>query len=141
MSKELKFPNINNVVISGRLTRDPELRYTQGGTPVAKLSLAFNRNYQKNGEWQQETGYIDVVVWKERGETCANQLHKGSPVLIMGYFKSGSYTDKNEINRKTFEIVASYVSFLEKSDSQVAVGAGTGNQTTVKKEEDNDVPF
>ena len=60
MSKELRFPNINSMVISGRLTRDVDLRYTPTGTPVAKLSLAFDRNYQKGGEWLQETSYLDA---------------------------------------------------------------------------------
>jgi len=114
MAKELRFPNINSITISGRLTRDVELRYLQNGTPVAKLSIAFNRNYQKNGEWQQETGYIDIVVWSKRGEQCAEYLHKGSPVLVEGYLRTNSYVDKNEQNRKVTEIVSSKVSFLEK---------------------------
>jgi len=114
MAKKLRFPNINSITISGRLTRDVELRYLQNGTPVAKLSIAFNRNYQKNGEWQQETGYIDIVVWSKRGEQCAEYLHKGSPVLVEGYLRTNSYVDKNEQNRKVTEIVSSKVSFLEK---------------------------
>jgi single-strand DNA-binding protein len=59
---ELRFPKINMIVLSGRLTRDVDLRYIPSGTAVAKLSLAFDRSYQKNGEWQQETSYLDVVV-------------------------------------------------------------------------------
>jgi len=152
MSKELRFPNINSMIISGRLTRDVELRYLPNGTPVAKLSLAFNRNYQKNGEWQQETGYIDVVVWSKRGEQCAEYLHKGSPVLVEGYLKTHSYVDKNEQNRKVTEIVSTKVSFLEKesydsnSNEEFQPSDNSSNKSTkqsqpVAEVTDDDVPF
>jgi single-strand DNA-binding protein len=67
MASELRFPKINTIIISGRLTRDVDLRYLPNGTPVAKLPIAFDRSYQKDGEWQQETSYIDIVVWSKRG--------------------------------------------------------------------------
>lgn len=117
MSKELRFPNINNVVLSGRLTRDVELRYTKGGTAVAKISIAFSRHFQKDGEWQEETSYLDVTVWQKLAERCGAELHKGSPIIAQGYFKSGTYQDKENNNRKTFELVANYVSFLEKGET------------------------
>lgn len=150
MSKELRFPNINSIVMSGRLTRDVELRYLQSGTPVAKLSLAFNRNYQKNGEWIQETGYIDVVVWSKRGEQCAEYLHKGSPVIVEGYLKTHSYVDKNEQNRKVTEIVCTKISFLEKesynaNSNEEYQSSENGDKTNVTKPvaevTDDDVPF
>jgi len=140
------------MIISGRLTRDVELRYLQTGTPVAKLSLAFNRNYQKNGEWQQETGYIDVVVWNKRAEQCAEYLHKGSPVLVEGYLKTHTYVDKNEQNRKVTEIVSSKVSFLEKesygsTSNEEFQPSGNDNNKNTKQSQpvaevtDDDVPF
>jgi len=114
---ELRLPKINSVVLSGRLTRDVELRFLKNdeGTPVAKLSLAFDRSYQKDGEWEKETSYIDIVVWNKRGERCAEHLHKGSPVLIEGYLKTRSYQDKDNNSRKITEIVAYKVNFLEKT--------------------------
>ena len=112
MSK-LQLPKTNIVILAGRLTKDVELRFTPNGTPVAKLSLAFDRSYQKDGEWQQETSYLDVVVWEKRGEKCAEKLKKGSPVLVEGYIKTRSY-EKDGINRKVTEIVAHKVSFLER---------------------------
>jgi single-strand DNA-binding protein len=150
MSKELRFPNINSIIISGRLTRDVELRYLPNGTPVAKLSIAFNRNYQKNGEWQQETSYIDVVVWSKRGEQCAEYLHKGSPVLVEGYLRTHSYVDKNEQNRKVTEIIGGKVSFLEKesydstSKDEFQPADKTSNKNIsqpVADVTDDDVPF
>jgi len=150
MSKELRFPNVNSIIISGRLTRDVELRYLPNGTPVAKLSIAFNRNFQKNGEWQQETGYIDVVVWSKRGEQCAEYLHKGSPVIVEGYLRTHSYVDKNEQNRKVTEINSSKISFLEKegfdskSNDEFQPSENENFKSTkqpVAEVTDDDVPF
>jgi len=118
MAKDLRFPRVNIIIISGRLTRDVDLKYTQSGTPVAGLSIAFDRAYQKDGEWVQETSYIDVTVWSTRGEQCAQELHKGSPVLIEGYLQTRSYVDKDNNNRKATSIVASRVNFLEWNESR-----------------------
>jgi single-strand DNA-binding protein len=116
---ELRFPRVNAMFLSGRLTRDVELRYTPSGTPVAKLSLAFDRAYRdKAGEWQQEASFIDVVVWSKRAEQCAQELHKGSPILVEGYLKTRSYVDRDNNNRKIAEIIAQRVNFLEKTSSQ-----------------------
>ncbi|MBN2460993.1 MAG: single-stranded DNA-binding protein [Candidatus Cloacimonetes bacterium] len=145
MAGELRLPRINNVVLSGRLTRDVELRYTPGGTPVAKLSLAFDRNYQKDGEWQQETSYIDVVVWSKRGEQCAENLHKGSPVIVEGYIRTRSYSDSSGQNRKITEINANKISFLEKSgtgaDESDTEDLKVSTKTTTDEITDDDVPF
>ena len=113
--KELRFPRVNNVIITGRLTREVELRYTSSGTAVTKLPIAFDRSYKKNGEWVQEASFIDVTVWDKLAEKCAEELEKGSPILVEGYLKTHSYQDKNGNNRKATEIVAFKVSFLEKN--------------------------
>ncbi len=141
---ELKFPNVNTIIISGRLTRDVDLRYTSGGTPVANLSIAFDRNYQKNGEWVQDTSFMDVTVWSNQGERCATELHKGSPVLIEGYLQTRTFTDRNNNNRKVAEIVARRVNFLEKSSSyQNQPKEQKNDQTEELKADvtDDDVPF
>jgi len=138
---ELKFPNINNCVISGRLTRDVELRFTKNGSPVAKLCIAFDRSFKKNDEWEKETSYLDVTVWMKLAERCSEYLHKGSPIIAEGYFKSGSYVDKDEKNRKTFELVAHKISFLEKGEivtEKVPVGENVISEST---KPDDDVPF
>ncbi len=145
MASELRFPRLNYLVLSGRLTRDVDLRYTPTGTPVAKLSLAFDRNYQKGGEWLQETSYLDVVVWSKRGEQCAEYLRKGSAVIIEGYIKTRSYVDRENQNRKVTEIVANKVSFLEKSSypsDSAETEMKTDNQIKpVADVTDDDVPF
>lgn len=144
---ELRFPKLNTVILSGRLTRDVDLRYIPNGTAVAKLSLAFDRSYQKDGEWQQETSYIDVIVWSKRGEQCAENLHKGSPVIVEGYLKTRSYTDSNNQNRKATEVVSSRISFLEKTDYSAGPESTPtsnlqDNETDTSSEITNDdVPF
>lgn len=144
MANELRLPRVNLVVLSGRLTRDVELRYTPSGTPVAKLSLAFDRSYQKDGEWVQETSYIDIVVWSKRGEQCAENLSKGSAVLIEGYLKTRSYQDKDNQNRKITEIIATKVNFLErkdKSDYQDNSSNEKKKMDSYSEITDDDVPF
>lgn len=146
MASELRFPKINTVIISGRLTRDVDLRYLPNGTPVAKLPIAFDRSYQKNGEWMQDTSYLDITVWSKRGEQCAEYLRKGSPVLIEGYIRTRSYVDSNNQNRKVTEIVANKISFLEKTGFTTE---GLEEKPEPKKETetpdanvtDDDVPF
>ena len=144
---ELRFPKINTIIISGRLTRDVELRYIPSGTAVAKLSIAFDRSYQKNGEWQQETSYLDVVVWSKRGEQCAESLHKGSPVVVEGYIRTRSYVDSNNQNRKITEIVSNKISFLEKTGFTSDQNYEPASTPNLKKENpaanitDDDVPF
>ena len=79
--------NINVVVITGNLTRDPELRSTPGGTSVCKLRVAVNsrRKSGQSGEWEDKPNYFDVTVWGAQGENCANYLSKGRPVAIEGF--------------------------------------------------------
>ena len=141
---ELKFPKINSIILSGRLTRDLELKYIPNGTAVARISIAFDRSYQKNGEWQQETSYIDVTAWGQLAEKCANELHKGSPVIVEGYLKTHQYTDSNNQNRKSTDIVDSRISFLEKSEN-----SQQNNESSINMQQDentsgidsDDVPF
>ena len=139
MSKELRFPRVNTVVLSGRLTRDVDLRYIPSGTPIAKLSVAFDRAYQKNGEWHKDVSYIDVLVWSKRGEQCVESLHKGDPVLVEGRLNVRIYTDKDNVNHKIPEIVSTKISFLEKGadwqPSQEPVADNSNGST------DDDVPF
>jgi single stranded DNA-binding protein len=76
--------NLNNVVLQGRLTRDPEVRYTPSGTPVATLGLAVNNRMKQGDEWKDDPCFIDVVVFGKQAESCGEYLSKGQPVLIEG---------------------------------------------------------
>jgi len=104
---------LNQVVLIGRLTRDPELRYTQGsGVAVTNFTLAADRPF-KNQQGEKETDFIDIVVWRKQAENCAEYLKKGSMSAVTGRLQIRSYDDKEGIRRKAAEIVADNVRFLD----------------------------
>ena len=117
--------NINVVVITGNLTRDPELRSTPGGTSVCKLRVAVNsrRKSGQSGEWEDKPNYFDVTVWGAQGENCANYLSKGRPVAIEGRLEWREWEAKEGGGkRQAVEIIANSVQFLGSRD-----GSGGGN--------------
>jgi single-strand DNA-binding protein len=118
--------NINVVVITGNLTRDPELRSTPGGTSVCKLRVAVNsrRKDGQTGEWVDKPNYFDVTVWGAQGENCANYLSKGRPVAIEGRLEWREWEAKEGGGkRQSVEIIANSVQFLGSRDG----GGGNGN--------------
>ena len=131
---------LNRAVLIGRLARDPELRYTTNGTPVASFSLAVERPFtNQNGE--RDVDFIDIVVWNKLAETCANHLGKGRLIAAEGRIQTRSYDDKNGVRRKVVEVVAENVRFLDwpKDDNQKSQ-----NQNTVDNGfsgENIEVPF
>ena len=105
--------NINRVVMTGNLTRDPELRSTNSGTPVCGLRIACNtRRKDGSGNWVDKPNYFDVTVWGAQGENAARYLAKGRPVAIDGRLEWREFTDKDGNNRQAVEIVADSVQFL-----------------------------
>jgi single-strand DNA-binding protein len=127
--------NINRVVLTGNLTRDPELRSTQSGTPVCSLRVACNtRRKGPSGDWEDKPNYFDVTVWGAQGENCARFLSKGRPVAIDGRLEWREWQDPNGNNRQAIDIVADAVQFLGSRDD--AGGGGGGNGFTPR----SDVP-
>jgi len=120
--------NINVVVITGNLTRDPELRSTPGGTSVCKLRVAVNsrRKDGQTGNWVDKPNYFDVTVWGAQGENCANYLSKGRPVAVEGRLDWREWEDKDGNKRQSVEIIANSVQFLGSRDG----GGGNGNGFT-----------
>lgn len=109
--------NLNKVLLMGNLTKDPELRYTPQGTPVANLRMAVNRRYKnKNQELKEETCFITAVVWNKQAETSNQYLRKGSPLFIEGRLQSRSWEDANGQKKSVIEVMAERVQFLGKSD-------------------------
>ena len=102
---------LNRAILMGRLTADPELRQTPNGVSVASFTLAVNRNYSKNA--QQQTDFIDIVAWRQTAEFVSRYFRKGQLVAVDGRIETRSYTDRNGVNRKAFEIVADQVHFAE----------------------------
>lgn len=99
----------NMVTVVGGLGKDPDLRYTQGGRPVASFGLAVSRRYQKDGEWQEDTSWINVTVWGELAENCAASLTKGARVMVAGRFQQREYETKEGEKRNVIELVADEV--------------------------------
>jgi single-strand DNA-binding protein len=119
--------NVNVVVITGNLTRDPELRHTGGGTAVCELRVAVNssRKNGQTGQWEDKANYFDVVVWGAQGENCANYLSKGRPVAVEGRLDWREWEAKDGSGkRQAVSIIANRVQFLGSRDGS---GGGNGN--------------
>ena len=115
---------MNKVFLIGRLTRDPELRYTGSNTAVATFSIAVNRNYA-NAQGEREADFINIVVWRKQAENVKNYLQQGSQVAIDGRIQTRSYDDNNGQKRYVTEVVADNVEFLGSKNS-------SGNSSNMK---------
>lgn len=104
---------LNTVVLIGRLVRDPELRYTQGGVPVGGFTIAVDRPFT-NQQGQREADFIDVVVWRQLAETCAHHLGKGRLVAVEGRLQVRSFETQDGQRRRVAEVVARTVRFLDR---------------------------
>jgi len=105
--------SVNKVILVGNLGRDPELRYTQGGSAVANFTLATNERWRdKDGNNQERTEWHRIVVWGRSAENCAQYLQKGSPVFVEGRLQTRDWEDKEGNKRSTTEINAMSVQFL-----------------------------
>ena len=153
---------VNNVSILGNLTRDPELRFTPNGTPVAGFGIAVNRRYQdkQSGEWVEDASFFNITAWFKLAENCAESLSKGDRVLVTGRLSQRSWEDKNGQKRSVVEIIANVVApSLEFASCKIdknpkvdagsvsagSVSAGSGKKGNEKEEDldftDEDIPF
>ncbi|MGE5300480.1 MAG: single-stranded DNA-binding protein [Acidobacteriota bacterium] len=106
----------NKVILIGNLTKDPELRYTPQGTPVATFRLAINYSYKQGDEWKKETTFIDIVVFGKQAENCGQYLNKGSQALVEGRLQERRWEADGQQKSK-FEVVANTVKFLSSKKS------------------------
>lgn len=114
---------LNKIFIMGRLTRDPELRRTQSGTPVTSFSLAVDRDY-KSQSGEKETDFIDVVAWRSTAEFVSKYFTKGRMAVVEGRLQIRAWQDKDGNNRRSAEVVADNVYF---GDSRRDGDSGSGN--------------
>lgn len=110
---------LNKIILIGRLTADPQLRYTANGNAVTNFTLAVNKSFVgQDGE--RGADFIDVVVWRKLAEACANHLAKGRLAAVEGRLEIRSYEDQQGVRRKAAEVVADNVRFLEWGKEQTS---------------------
>jgi single-strand DNA-binding protein len=133
---------VNVVVITGNLTRDPELRHTGGGTAVCELRVAVNsRRKDQSGQWVDKPNYFDVVVFGGQGENCANYLSKGRPVAVEGRLDWREWEAKaGSGKRQAVQVIANTVQFLGSRDGSGGGGGGNGNGGGESFSPTSDVP-
>lgn len=134
---------LNRVVLIGRLTKDPELRYTQNGVAVASFTLAVDRNY-KNAQGEKETDFIPCVVFRQLAELCANYLAKGRLAAVDGRIQVRSYEAQDGQRRWVTEVLGENVRFLSpKDNSSTGSSAAPDNFGSFAHEVslDDDIPF
>ena len=147
---------MNHIVIMGRLTRDPELRHTAGGVPVASFSLAVDRGYTPKDGGEKQTDFIDVVAWRNTAEFVSKYFIKGQMAAVAGRLQIRDWMDKDNNKRRSAEVVADNIYFTEsKKSREAAFGAadpkesfGAGYTTPVESSDfteleldDGELPF
>ncbi len=114
--------NLNKVFLIGRLTRDPELSHTNGGTPFTRFTIAVNRPYRdKSGNWQEETSFIDIVVWGDAADRAVTRFNKGSEIIVEGRLRQSSWETEGGEKRSKIEVVADRVQLISGKSSQESV--------------------
>jgi single-strand DNA-binding protein len=116
---QLRLLQLNDVRLVGRLTRDPEVRYTAKGQAVARLDLAVNRRFKDGtGEWRDDVTFCPVTVWREAAERCRERLKKGSPIYVEGRLRSTNWETKDGQKRSGLEVEAYRLQFLAKTSGE-----------------------
>lgn len=138
-------PNFNKVFLMGNLTKDPELRYTAGGAPVANLRMAINRVYKlQSGETKEDTCFVTVVVWRKQAEAVGEHLKKGDPLFVEGRLQSRSWETEDKQKRSTIEVVADRIQFLSRGKGGAPSGDPEGEAPAAEEAptaSDEDIPF
>ena len=131
---------MNKVILIGRLSRDPEVRYTQGAEPmaIARYSLAVDRKFKRDG--QPDADFINCVAFGKRGEFAEKYLKKGMKMAVTGSIQTGSYTDKDGVKRYTTDIIIDDHEFCE-SKGSATPKAKESDMIAIDNFDDDDLPF
>ncbi len=113
---------LNKAILMGRLTRDPELRYTQSNIPVVSFTVAVDRNYRSRNEQQTSTDFINCVAWRSTAEFISKWFTKGKMIVVVGSIQTRSYQDRDGNNRYATEVVADEVMFGESKRDEAGSG-------------------
>ena len=132
----------NRIILIGRLTRDPELRYVPSGAPVASFTLAVDRPF-RDQQGNRETDFIDIVAWRKLAEQVSQYMSKGRMVAVEGRLQIRSYETQDGQKRKVSEVVADGIRFLDrgKTTAPAEAPAAVHEETAQGSTEDEDVPF
>jgi single-strand DNA-binding protein len=144
--------SVNKVILVGNVGRDPELRYTQGGQPVASFSVATNERFKdRDGNWKDRTEWHRIVAWARLAEICGEYLRKGSQVYIEGRIQTRDWEDKEGNKRQTTEVVALSMQMLGRrgeggapmggGDDQSRGGDESFSQQPAPSGADDEIPF
>jgi single-strand DNA-binding protein len=138
---DLKMPDINSVMIVGNLTTDPSFRKTSNGTPVANFYIASNRRFKDNtGQWRENVCYVGVVAWYKLAESCAENLHKGSAILVDGELQSRVWKNEDGTTKNVVEIKARRIQFLNKRHPSGEMAAEAEDLDSLPYEEQREPP-
>jgi len=129
-SRRIQMVSFNRVVLAGNLTRDPELRFTQDGVPVASLAMAVNRVRSKS----EAVDFFNVSAWRELGEKVANYKKKGDPILIEGRLQYRTWQSPDGTRRSAVDVIADNVQFLNRSGDPQAQEEASGSATKAPQE-------
>lgn len=135
---DLRMPEVNQVVLAGRLTRDPELKYLPSGSAVCELGLAVSRRYRtKSGEQREDTLFINVETWARTAEWCGENLRKGRPVMVEGRLKSDQWEDRETGQRRSIiKVNSNRVQAMDWEDR----GGGSGGSRPKPRDIEEPVP-
>jgi single-strand DNA-binding protein len=133
--------SVNKVILVGRLGTNPELRFTQDGTPVCTMSLATNHSYvDKAGSKQERVSWHRVIAWGKQGEVCKEHLAKGRRIYVEGRLEHRSYTDKSGARRFSTEVISHAVVFLDRQRAEQDRGDPPGEQGAAEDRLDRSRP-
>jgi len=122
--------DLNKFIVIGRLVRDPELRYTQSGTPVASFSIANSKSWTQNNEKKEQTSFFNCVAWSKAGEIITQYMKKGSQIQITGRLQQRTWEDQSGNKRSTLEVNVEEFQFL-----------GSSNKNTQSESHDHKSPM
>lgn len=137
--------NVNRVILLGNLTRDPELRYTQGGAAVCSFGLAVNRKYTSNGEQRESTTFVDLTAWGKQAELIEKHLGRGQPIFVEGRLEFDTWDGKDGEKKSKLSVTVEQFQFIG-SKGDRADGGGSRRQaeraaSSTGADDFGDVPF
>ena len=135
---------INKAIVVGNLGRDPEVKYTTGNVAVANFTVATSEKWKdkSTGELQEKTEWHRIVAWRELAESCGKYLRKGSKVYLEGKLETRKWTDSNEVDHYSTEIIAQKIEFLDPREKKDTAGTSPSNAGGGQQDDDEDsLPF